>query len=189
MMRSIAVLAVCAASACTHDSGPTFNPLPSANPVTRPDATGTTPTEVGGSSSTAPAFSPPPEPHFDNPGGSSLQITGTLTARVTADFSCTAASDDYFVRGLFEFGDGYRLAISVNVEHYKGPGRYDREVQLLIRRLRGTTYYASWHTATASGQVVAAGGGLDLLPVRLPAEEGSDATGELTVRGHFGCSR
>lgn len=121
-------------------------------------------------------------------GGSSLTIRGELTATVTSGFDCHTAKDDHFVRGYFELGDGSQLAVSINVEYYTGPGRYNQRAQVLIRRLRGTTFYASWYSATATATVKAANGGTDLELADLPPEAGTASTRPINAGGHLACN-
>jgi hypothetical protein len=198
------LLAACVVglTACSHDSDPVFNDLPSpssisqlpaplltAPPSPAPAASGSV---TGAAPAPSPAFSLPPEsppPRFDAGGSSSLQITGELRLRVTSDLDCTAAKDDYFVRGFFDLGGGYRLAVSINVEKYTGPGTYDKVVQVLIRRLKGTTYYASWYTGVASATVRPKSAGTDFPSVQLPPESGTASTRPITIAGHLACER
>jgi hypothetical protein len=157
---------------CTHDPGPVFHRLPSRSP----------------SATAVPSGAAGSAPRYDAPGGSTMTVAGELSARVTADMACNAALDDYFVRGLLDLGDGSELAVSVNVERYAGPRRYDKAIQVLIRRLRGTTYYASWYTGVASGTVGAHDSGVDLSTVELPPEPGTQSTQPITLGGHLGCT-
>jgi hypothetical protein len=193
LVALVAPVVLCAGlGACGDGATPTFNPLPSRTPAA------TTAPSAAPSRSAAPSHSsaptqgtPPPENRgapIHGPGGSSLQISGELSVAVTSGFDCNTAKDDHFVRGYFDLGDGPQLAISINVEHYTGPGRYDQRAQVLIRRLRGTTFYASWYSATATATVRSANRSTDLDRTELPPEAGTASTMPMTVQGHLACN-
>jgi hypothetical protein len=197
---SVAVLLALAITGCSHEDAPVFQPLPSPagttsasmpperrSPGPSPGSQGQAapPALPSAPSEPVPVGSPPPP--YDRSQHSRFDITGELRLRLTSDLDCTEAKDDYFVRGLFDLGKGYQLAMSVNVEHYTGPGEYDKTVQVLIRRLRGTTYYASWYTAVATATVAADRHSVDMSPVELPPEQGTASTRSISIRGHLGC--
>lgn len=165
-MRRTGIAALVALTACGHSQAPHFNRLPS-----------------GAASAPASAVSAPPE------GSSDLTITGEVAFTATTDFQCTEAHDDFFVRGSFPDYQGIPMYLSVNVEFYKGPGRYVRKTQVLVRRIAkdATTFYASWALPTASSTVLPGGRGLDLDVATLPPEAGTDAKRPVRFGGHVGC--
>ena len=147
-------------AACGHGKAPTFNDLPTSPPTAAPIQTN---------------------------GASNLTVAGGIEFASHADVACSFTKDDFFARGGLGTLDGIPVYVSVNVEFYKQPGRYERKVQLLLRRV--TTdgkYYASWYTPTASG--VVGRDGVDLDHVAVPPEAGTDATTPATVTGHLACS-
>jgi len=161
----LAVAALVALAACGGGSKPTFNTLPSA-------------------AATAPAT----PPYVPKKGHSDVHMTGDITVDTTQDFQCSYAVDDFFVRGEMGSYDGVPLYLSINVEFYKGPGRYPRRTQVLLRRVSDdSSVYSSWYEGMATGTVLARGQGADLEQATLKAEAGTQATGTVTVRGHFGC--
>lgn len=165
-LRALAALPLAVALAgCGGGSKPTFNTLPS-------------------QAATAPAT----PPYVPRTGHSDVHMTGDITVDTTQDFQCSYAPDDFFVRGEMGSYDGVPLYLSINVEFYKGPGRYPRRTQVLLRRVSDdSSVYSSWYEGMATGTVLARGQGADLEQATLKAEAGTQAAGTVTVRGHFGC--
>jgi hypothetical protein len=178
-IRVPAVLLVLATAACTGDQAPTFNPLPS------PAATVATTDPRPSILIAGPSPSPRPAPQ---PGSSSVTLTGELKLRTTQDFQCSYARDDFFIRGYMGEYDGVPLYMSLNVEFYKGPGRYAGKTQILVRRISDTSsFLASWYNTKADGTVLPRGKGADVDRVVLQPEPGTNSTRSVTLEGHFGC--
>jgi hypothetical protein len=165
-MRLVAGLLALACVACGgHGSKPTFNALPS-------------------EAATAPAT----PPYVPRTGHSDVHMTGAIAVDTTQDYQCSYAPDDFFVRGEMGTYDGVPLYLSINVEFYKGPGKYPKKTQVLLRRVSGdSSVYASWYQGFATGTVLPRGQGADLAETTLQPEPGTEATAPVTVRGHFGC--
>lgn len=162
---ALGVAAVVALAGCQKGSKPTFNALPS-------------------EAATAPAT----PPYVPKTGHSDVAMKGALTLETTQDFQCSYAVDDFFVRGEMGSYDGVPLYLSINVEFYKGPGRYPRKTQVLVRRVSDDSRtYASWYEGEATATILPKGQGADLVEVTLPPEAGTEATEPVTVRGHFAC--
>ena len=164
-MKRALVLVLLAATACGHGKAPKFNQVAS-----------------------APATAPAAAPSLDPNGSSDVTIAGEMPYATHADFQCTYAIDDFFVRGVAGVYAGLPIYVSINVEKFKQPGRFAGHVQVLIRRVSddGQQYF-SWYDATASATVHPKGGGLDLDRVTLQPESGTQARAPITVAGHFGC--
>lgn len=164
-MRRLLLGVLVLATACGGGTAPTFN-------------------RVGDKPATAPATAPVAPAN----GSSDVTLSGALTYRATMDFQCTHTKDDFFVRGSTGEYDGVPVYVSINVEHFSKPGRYQNRVQVLIRRVsRDDTTYESWYADTASATVLPPGKGVDLDVVTLPPERGTSAKSPLTAGGHFGC--
>ena len=165
-MKRLSILALVALTACGHGKAPTFN-------------------RVASGPATAPAAGPTIDPN----GSSDVTIGGELTFVTRADFQCSYAVDDFFVRGTAGTYGGLPVYVSINVEKFKKPGRFTSGVQVLIRRVSedGQQYF-SWYEVAASATVLAKGHGLDLDPLTMQPERGTQAKAPITVRGHFGCT-
>ena len=165
-LRLVAVaVALTALAACGNGAKPTFNALP-----------------------TAAATAPAKPPYVPKTGHSDVHMTGAIEIDTTQDFQCSYAVDDFFVRGEMGSYDGVPLYLSINVEFYKGPKRYPRKTQVLLRRVSDdASVYASWYQGFGTGTILARGSGADLEPTTLQPEAGTNATGPVTVQGHFGC--
>lgn len=153
--------------ACSRGKAPIrFNPVPTA-PATAPSS---------------------PEP-IPTAGSSTVTITGEVVLETTQDFSCSYAIDDFFVRGRMGAFKGVPMYMSINVEFYKRPGTYTKRTQLLVRRIseRGD-FYASWYEGMATATILPNSGGVDLVPVTVPPEPGTQSTRPIRVGGHFACS-
>jgi hypothetical protein len=161
--RAVALLAL--VTGCGHGSAPKFNAVDS-RAATAP----------------ASAVTPPPDGHSD------LTFSGELAYRTTTDFQCSYAVDDFFIRGTTGAYDGIPVYISVNVEFFKKPGRYAGKVQILVRRVSDDAQkYASWYDHTATATVHERDRGVDIEPVTLTPEAGTQATKPVTIGGHVGC--
>lgn len=130
---------------------------------------------------------PAPNPAPNSAGTSDVTMAGAFKVHVSHDFRCLAAKDDYFIRQTFDLPNGMMLAVSINVEFYDGPGDYSKRVQILIRKLRGTTYYASWYQDLGTMTVLPGNRGADMPAQPVPAEPHTQGHGTLHVDGHFGC--
>jgi len=146
--------------ACAHAKAPTFNALPTAPPTAAP---------------------------IETNGASDLTVSGGITFASKANVSCTFTKDDFFARGGLGDLDKVPVYLSVNVEFFKKPGRYERKVQILLRRVSGDgSYYASWYSPAATATVSPAG--VDVESIALPPEAGTNATEPATFGGHLACS-
>jgi hypothetical protein len=153
------------ATACGGGKAPTFNKVPTA-------------------AATAPvtARTAPPK------GSSSVHVTGEMTWDSTQDYECSYSVDDFFIRGKAPEYQGVPVFVSINVEFFKKPGTYQNRTQVLIRRVSDdNATYASWFEGHATANILPNGGGADLTPVVMQPEHGTQATGTITVGGHFGC--
>lgn len=165
-MKRLTVLLLVALTGCGHGKAPHFNPLAS-----------------------APATAPASGPSFDPTGSSDVTFTGEMPYQSQADYECTYARDDFFVRGVAGVYDGLPIYVSINVEKYKKPGHYTHGVQVLIRRVsdNGQQYFSWYDSATGAATVHANSGGLDLDRLTLQPESGTQARKPITASGHFGC--
>ncbi|HEU0133084.1 MAG TPA: hypothetical protein VFQ85_19060 [Mycobacteriales bacterium] len=164
-MRRAAVALLLVATACGGGRAQRFNDLPA-------------------QAATAPATAPAAPER----GSSDLRVTGAFTAAATRDLQCSYTRDDFFVRGDLGQFDGVPVYLSLNVEKYRGPGRYAGVTQVLLRRISDdSSVYASWYGGTATATVRPAGGGADVEVSVLAPEAGTQAAGEVTIAGHVGC--
>jgi hypothetical protein len=152
-------------SACSQGKRPTFTALPTG-------------------AATAPA-TPVAVPAN---GDSKVSVTGEITFDTTVDFQCSFAPDDFFIRGVAANVDGVPVYVSINVEFFRGPNRYARRTQVLIRRINENgSFYASWYENGASLTVLPKGKGGDLDTVTVQPEAGTQSTGPIRIGGHFSC--
>lgn len=165
MRAAAAVLLAVACAACGGGSKPTFNALPS-----------------------TPATAPAKPLYVPKTGHSDVHIGGEVTIDTTQDFQCSYAPDDFFVRGELGEYDGVPVYFSLNVEFYKGPARYPRKTQVLLRRVsRDSSVYASWYQGFATATILPKGQGADVEVTTLQPEAGTESDAPVTIRGHFGC--
>lgn len=118
-----------------------------------------------------------------------LEFTGACAFRETKAVSCPnspQAVDDYYVQFSRRFSDGPQLYFSVNVEHYKGPGRYRGTAQIIVEIFDSGVIY-EWSTSTGSADI-ATGGRSGSFPANtLPADVGTPTWGTEHVQGTFRC--
>ncbi|HEX8002104.1 MAG TPA: hypothetical protein VF519_05365 [Mycobacteriales bacterium] len=165
MRLAVAALLVAACAGCGGGSKPTFNALP-----------------------TAPATAPATPVYVAKTGRSDVHIGGEIVIDTTQDFQCSYAPDDFFVRGQLGEYDGVPVYFSLNVEFYKGPGRYPRKTQLLLRKVSDdSSVYSSWYQGFATATILPKGKGADLEAATLQPEAGTESTAPVTIRGHFDC--
>ena len=121
-------------------------------------------------------------------GSSHVVISGEVTLTTAQDYQCSFALDDFFIRGIMGVYDGVPMYLDINVEFYKGPGRYPQRTQVRLRRVaNGSAFYASWYQGRGSGTVLPDGRGMDLVTIDVPPEPGTDAHRPVHIGGHFGC--
>ncbi len=165
MTRLAAALLLAAAGCRGGSPQPQFNPLPSG-------------------AATAPA----PTPSVREDGGSDITLDGELSMHSSRDAECARSPDDYFVRLAVGRVDDKEVFVSLNVEFYRGPGRYAGKTQVLVRHLSDDgTYSAAWYDGHATMRVFPGRGGADLDRVTLAPDQGTLSTGKVTLEGHFAC--
>ena len=133
----------------------------------------------------------PPEPEPAGPQGSNLQFGGPCSFVETAALGCQAAQDDFYVRLHRTLQGGLTLTVSVNVEFYKGPGRYPQTTEIIMEIPDGDAVY-EWTATHATMTVVADGSGritgASVDPVELQPEPGTPTKGTEALQGDIACA-
>lgn len=119
----------------------------------------------------------------EQPGRSSLTVTGPCAFTHTADVQCRSLTDDMHVVALRKAKGLSTVSVYVNVESYKGPGSYN-DTQMFITYQDGNAYY-HWGSDSVHITVTAGEKSVVLPENDLIAEPPN--TGVLKVSGTLRC--
>ena len=95
--------------------------------------------------------------------------------------------DDYYIRFTRAMKNHLTMYISINVEHFKGPGDYPGQAVIIIEIPDNSTIY-EWSTNTGSATIGADRRSGSLPRQDLPPDVGTPTHGTETVEGTFRCS-
>jgi hypothetical protein len=114
------------------------------------------------------------------PGKSKLAVTGPCTLTLTDNVKCDAELDDFYVVSLLHAKGEATVSMYVNIESYKGPGKYTAG-QMFLTVQNGSAYY---HWGSDSVETTVANGlrYVELKNVRLEAEPPNKGTELLSGR-------
>ncbi len=122
----------------------------------------------------------PPE---DSVGKSTFVAKGPCSFRHEASLRCRRSIDDFYVAILRKAPGDATVAVYINVETYKGPGRY-KNTQMFLTVQDGISYY-HWSNDSVSISVGPREQFVDLPTVHLEAEPPN--TGTEIVTGKLWC--
>jgi hypothetical protein len=150
-----------------------------------------------------PSFSPPPPPPSrapvplrcsppsaepaSAPSGSALTFSGMCNFTEASRVACSSQPDDFIFQFSRPTSDGPTIYFQLNVEFFKGPGRYMQNVQMLFEIPDNGTMY-EWDTSSGSATIDSGQRSGSISNVALPADPGTPSTGTITVSGSFACA-
>jgi hypothetical protein len=116
-------------------------------------------------------------------GSSKFSVAGKCAFNQTGNVKCRAAVDDYYVTVLRKAAGETTVSMYINVEAYKGPGKYPG-TQIFLTVQNGTSYYY-WSNDSVRTTIGPALKYLDVPETRLEAEPPN--TGTETISGRLWC--
>jgi hypothetical protein len=124
---------------------------------------------------------PPPEP---SPGPSTLVVKGACAFRHQGATKCSSSKDDFYVEMRRPGARDSTMLVYVNVEGYKGPGKYDKAEMLI--GVHAPIYVYRWFSDEVQVTVAEDEKSVEIQPLRmepLPPVEAPD----LEVSGTLVC--
>jgi hypothetical protein len=180
ILSSVAMVA-CSNGAGTELLGAGVTPAPTPQPRARSLA------ELNiGLQSPSPLDCTPTVPPAKKP-MSNLTFSGPCIFTERAAMSCVRKVDDFFVYLRYKLPENGTLVVTINVEHYKAPGRYDHRTQIDLEVSRGTYIYP-WEITTASSTVAPDARHVHVDAVAVPPQVGTSALGVEHVSGEAYCA-
>ena len=117
---------------------------------------------------------------------SNLTFAGPCAFTEHTVLTCVNKIDDYYVYVSRDLTDGARVGAVINVEKYKGPGKYTHNATIYVQLIRNGTLY-EWMDQSGTLSVINDGYKVILPPNKLPAVAGSLARGAETISGVAVC--
>ena len=129
------------------------------------------------------------KPVLPTPGAtrSEAVLEGPCAFTFTAAAKCINKTDDFYANIQLPLNDDGKLNLNINLEHFNGPGRYEKKSQLVLTVTRGVQI-GFWQQLAGTVELSKDAKKVTIPPLSMPASLGNVIGGTETVRGVLACA-